>query len=447
MPLGGLTLSELIGALSHALDITEGQAEGPCVRSCWIGMHVGRAMGLPDETLWELYYTLLLKDLGCSSNAARICELYLTDDLSFKHDFKTVNGSLPKVLKFVIGHTGLGAGLTERFKAIAHIVQHGDEIAQELIQTRCTRGADIARQLRFGDGVAAGIHSLDEHWNGGGRPERLKGEAIPVLSRIALLAQVVDVFNVSDGADAACWEVEDRCGSWFDPAVVSAFRRCAADPAFWEQLSAPSLEAAVFALEPGRFVVALDEDYLDEIAIAFGQVVDAKSPYTAGHSARVALYTEGIAAELGLDEQRRRWLRRAALLHDMGKLGVSNAVLDKPGKLDEDEWAAVKRHAQYTESILSRIDAFGELAQVAGAHHERLDGRGYPRGLQAAEISLETRIITTADIFDAITAERPYRGAVPVAKTLAIMREEVDKAIDARCLAALERIVDGLGLG
>ena len=447
MPLGGLTLSELIGALSHALDITEGQAEGHCVRSCCIGMHVGRAMGLPDETLWELYYTLLLKDLGCSSNAARICELYLTDDLSFKHDFKTVNGSLPKVLKFVIGHTGLGAGLTERFKAIAHIVQHGDEIAQELIQTRCTRGADIARQLRFGDGVAAGIHSLDEHWNGGGRPKRLKGEAIPVLSRIALLAQVVDVFNVSDGADAACWEVEDRCGSWFDPAVVSAFRRCAADPAFWEQLSAPSLEAAVFALEPGRFVVPLDEDYLDEIAIAFGQVVDAKSPYTAGHSARVALYTEGIAAELGLDEQRRRWLRRAALLHDMGKLGVSNAVLDKPGKLDEDEWAAVKRHAQYTESILSRIDAFGELAQVAGAHHERLDGRGYPRGLQAAEISLETRIITTADIFDAITAERPYRGAVPVAKTLAIMREEVDKAIDARCLAALERIVDSLGLG
>lgn len=330
MPLGGLTLSELIGALSHALDITEGQAEGHCVRCCWIGMHVGRAMGLPDETLWELYYTLLLKDLGCSSNAARICELYLTDDLAFKHDFKTVNGSLPKVLKFVIGHTGLGASLTERFKALAHIMQNGDELAQELIHTRCTRGAEIARQLRFGDGVAAGIHSLDEHWNGGGRPARLKGEAIPVLSRIALLAQVVDVFNVSDGVDAACWEIEDRCGSWFDPAVVSAFRRCAADPAFWEQLSAPGLEAAVFALEPGRFVVPLDEDYLDEIATAFGQVVDAKSPYTAGHSARVALYTEGIAAELGLDQRRRRWLRRAALLHDMGKLGVSNAVLDKP---------------------------------------------------------------------------------------------------------------------
>jgi hypothetical protein len=106
MPLGGLKLSELIGALSHALDITEGQPEGHCVRCCWIGMHVGKAMGMSDEALWELYYTLLLKDLGCSSNAARICQLYLTDDLSFKRDFKMVDGRLPKVLNFVIGHTG-----------------------------------------------------------------------------------------------------------------------------------------------------------------------------------------------------------------------------------------------------------------------------------------------------------------------------------------------------
>ncbi len=446
MPLGGLTLSELIGALSHALDITEGQPEGHCVRCCWIGMHIGRAMGLSDEELWELYYTILLKDLGCSSNAARICELYMTDDLSFKRDFKTVNGRLPKVLKFVIGHTGLGAGLAERFKAMANIFQNGDDIAQELIQTRCTRGADIARQLRFSEGVAMGIHCLDEHWNGGGRPGQLKGESIPVFARIALLAQVVDVFNVSDGVDAACWEVEDRCGSWFDPAVVSAFRRCSEIPGFWERLSASDLDKAVFALEPGRFVVPLDEDYLDEIAEAFGQVVDSKSPYTSGHSARVAFYTDRIAAELGLALPRRRWLKRAALLHDMGKLGVSNAILDKPGKLEPDEWAAVQRHAVYTESILSRIDAFSELAAVSGAHHERLDGKGYPRGIGAELISLETRIITTADIFDAITAERPYRGAVPVDKTLEIMGAEVGKAIDARCLEALQRIVGGFEL-
>ncbi|MBL8460661.1 MAG: HD-GYP domain-containing protein [Zoogloea sp.] len=446
MPLGGLKLSELIGALSHALDITEGQPEGHCVRCCWIGMHVGRAMGLSDEALWELYYTLLLKDLGCSSNAARICQLYLTDDLSFKRDFKLVDGSLPKVLKFVVGHTGLGSAMGERLKAIANIFRNGDELAQELIETRCTRGADIARQLRFGEAVAMGIHCLDEHWDGGGRPARLRGEAIPVFSRIALLAQVVDVFNVSDGVDAASWEVEDRCGSWFDPAVVAAFRRVAESAEFWERLAAPDLDRAVFALEPGRFVVPLDEDYLDEIAMAFGQVVDSKSPYTAGHSSRVALYTDRIAQALEIAPARRRWLKRAALLHDMGKLGVSNAILDKPGKLDVEEWAAVQRHAQFTEAILSRIDAFGELARVSGAHHERLDGKGYPRGLREEAISLETRIITTADIFDAITAERPYRGAVPVSKTLEIMGREVGQAIDARCFDALRQIVGDLDL-
>lgn len=446
MPLGGLKLSELIGALSHALDITEGQPEGHCVRCCWIGMHVGRAMGLSDEALWELYYTLLLKDLGCSSNAARICQLYLTDDLSFKRDLKLVDGSLPKVLKFVVGHTGLGSAMGERLKAIANIFRNGDELAQELIETRCTRGADIARQLRFGEAVAMGIHCLDEHWDGGGRPARLRGEAIPVFSRIALLAQVVDVFNVSDGVDAASWEVEDRCGSWFDPAVVAAFRRVAESAEFWERLAAPDLDRAVFALEPGRFVVPLDEDYLDEIAMAFGQVVDSKSPYTAGHSSRVALYTDRIAQALEIAPARRRWLKRAALLHDMGKLGVSNAILDKPGKLDAEEWAAVQRHAQFTEAILSRIDAFGELARVSGAHHERLDGKGYPRGLREEAISLETRIITTADIFDAITAERPYRGAVPVSKTLEIMGREVGQAIDARCFDALRQIVGDLDL-
>jgi len=410
-------------------------------------MHVGRAMGLSDEALWELYYTLLLKDLGCSSNAARICQLYLTDDLSFKRDFKLVDGSLPKVLKFVVGHTGLGSAMGERLKAIANIFRNGDELAQELIETRCTRGADIARQLRFGEAVATGIHCLDEHWDGGGRPARLRGEAIPVFSRIALLAQVVDVFNVSDGVDAASWEVEDRCGSWFDPAVVAAFRRVAESAEFWERLAAPDLDRAVFALEPGRFVVPLDEDYLDEIAMAFGQVVDSKSPYTAGHSSRVALYTDRIAQALEIAPARRRWLKRAALLHDMGKLGVSNAILDKPGKLDVEEWAAVQRHAQFTEAILSRIDAFGELARVSGAHHERLDGKGYPRGLREEAISLETRIITTADIFDAITAERPYRGAVPVSKTLEIMGREVGQAIDAHCFDALQQIVGDLDLG
>ena len=436
-----LKLSELMGALSHALDITEGQPEGHCVRCCWIGMHIGHKLQLPTETLWELYYTLLLKDLGCSSNASRICELYLTDDLSFKRDFKWVDGSLPQVLRFVLRHTGPAAGLMDRLKALGGILNNGDAIAQELIQTRCTRGADIARQLRFSEGVALGIHSLDEHWNGQGRPAALAGTDIPLFSRIALLAQVVDVVNCSDGQSAARKEVQARRGSWFDPDLVDAFDEVSAAAFFWDTLNSDDVERQVFAMEPGVHQAVLDEDYLDDIAEAFGQVVDAKSPYTAGHSARVGLYTALLGESLGIPEARRRWLKRGALLHDVGKLGVSNAILDKPGKLDEAEWAAVRRHAVYTESILGRISNFEELARVSAAHHERLDGGGYPRGLKAQDIALETRIITTADIFDAITAERPYRGAVPVEKTLRIMAETVGTAIDADCFAHLKKLV------
>ncbi len=441
-PAAGLRLSELIGALSHALDITEGQPKGHCVRCCWIGMHIGREIGLGEREQWELYYTLLLKDLGCSSNAARICELYLADDLQFKRDYKTVGDRLPQVLRFVFSHTGLRAGMSQRLGAIVNIMRNGPQIALELTQTRCQRGADIARQLRFPEAVAEGVHSLDEHWNGRGKAQGLRGEAIPMYSRIALLAQVIDVFRTADGPSAALQEVRSRAGQWFDPALVSAFERVAGNAAFWAVLGSPAIDREVLALEPGSFQVPLDDDYLDDIAEAFGQVVDSKSPFTSGHSARVAAYVDKIAAALGLPTSRRRWLKRGALLHDVGKLGVSNAVLDKPGKLDSDEWEMVRLHAQYTEAILSRIGAFGELARVAAAHHERLDGKGYPNGLAGDQIALETRIITTADIFDAISAERPYRGAVPIAQTLEMMAETVGTAIDPLCFEALKAVLD-----
>lgn len=436
-----LKLSELMGSLSYALDLTEGQPHGHCIRCCWIGMSIGQQIGMAKEHLWELYYVLLLKDLGCSSNASRICELYLTDDLAFKRDFKWVDGSLPQVLRFVLRHTGTSAGIISRFKALTEIFTNGDAIAQELIQTRCTRGADIARRLRFDEPVADGIHSLDEHWDGHGRPEALEGEKIPLYSRIALLSQVIDVVNCSDGLEAALAEVLSRSGTWFDPALVEAFVSVAGNADFWKTLDSADIDKTILALEPGEFEKALDEDFFDDVAEAFGQVVDAKSPYTSGHSARVGLYTSLLAEDLGISQARQRWLKRGALLHDVGKLGVSNTILDKPGKLTDQEYEAVKLHAVYTGKILERVHAFKELAQVSSAHHERLDGKGYPLGIMADQIALETRIITTADIFDAITAERPYRGALPIEKTLSIMQESVGTAIDPDCFASLKSLI------
>ncbi len=432
-------LSEVVGALSFALDITEGQPVGHSLRCCWIGMHVGSKLGLSAAELSDLYYTLLLKDIGCSSNAARICQLYLADDLSFKGAYKVVDTKLPEILRFLIANTARKSGFVERLQTLVHIARNGGEISRELIETRCQRGAEIARSMRFSEAVAQGILDLDEHWDGSGQPVGLAGAAISRFGQIALLAQVVDVFFMRGGADAALAEITGRSGRWFDPELVDILAGLERDAGFWGAMLTNDLPERVVALEPRALARAVDEDYLDDIAAGFAQVVDAKSPFTAGHSDRVALFTDLIAEELGYSTERRRWLKRAALLHDIGKLGVSNSVLDKNGKPDDDEWAEIRRHPELGRVILSKIAAFRDMARIAGDHHEKLNGKGYPHGIAAGAIDLDTRIVTVADIFDALTADRPYRKAMPVSVAFEVMEKELETAIDPVVFAALQR--------
>ena len=401
-------------------------------------MQVGRILELSPYDLGQLYYTLLLKDLGCSSNSARICELYEADDRAFKQGYKTVGTSLAATLHFVFSRTARGKPLGRRAAAIGNILCKGDAIAQEMIVSRCTRGADIAQMLRFPAEVCRGIYHLDEHWNGTGRPGRLRGDQIPLFSQIALLAQVVEVFHQHAGATAAVEEARRRSEIWFDPELVRALERAGNNPTFWSVLNSTTVEGRVVRMAPVEVESTLDDDYLDDIAHAFGQVIDAKSPFTAGHSERVGNLSHRIAATLDISDNRARWLRRAAVLHDVGKLGVSSAILEKPSGLDEREWIEMRDHAVHTRAILGRIGALEDLADVAAAHHERLDGAGYPLSLRSAAISKETRIITTCDFFDALVSDRPYRAALPVEKAFQIMDEAVGTALDGDCLAALK---------
>lgn len=437
-----IPLSELLLSLTTALDMTEGQPPEHCIRCCWIGMNIGQKLALSSDEQHDLFYTLLLKDAGCSSNAARICELYLTDDREFKRRYKTVGTSLSSVLNFVIKNTGNNESWMKKISTIVDILKNGQDYSQELIETRCSRGADVARELQFNEHVAQGIASLDEHWDGSGKPEQLKEEEISLFSRIALLSQVVDVFQVESSLQTAIEEVRLRSGTWFDPSLVTILLELANDEQFINVLESKSIKTHVMALQPAKAAQALDDNYFDCIVSAFGKIVDAKSPYTSGHSQRVGIYADLIAKQLGINEEQRRWVKRAALLHDLGKLGVSNTILDKPGKLDEQEWEQMRAHAHYTEVILSEISALQAFASVSAAHHEKLDGLGYPKGLKANEISLTTRIITVADIFDAISAERPYRAAMPLSKALAIMEENLDTAIDRQCFEAFLQALD-----
>ena len=434
------SLAELVGAFSYALDITEGQPAGHSVRCCYIGSQIGLALGLSPIERHDLYYTLLLKDLGCSSNAARICALYEADDRAFKQGFKTVGTSLAATLHFVLAKTATKAPFGRRAAAIGNILNNGNSIAQELILTRCTRGADIARKLRVSPAVCDGIYRLDEHWDGSGRPGRLIGEAIPLYARIALLAQIADVFHQHAGRTAALDEITRRSGSWLDPRLVREFTRIAGGPAFWMNFESPAVDALLVALAPPEEAVAVDEDYLDAIAAAFGEVIDAKSPFTAGHSGRVADYAGRIGLRM-IGAEGLPALKRAALLHDIGKLGVSNAILDKPASLNGEEWVEMRDHAVHTREILGRIGALSNLANVAAAHHERLDGGGYPLGLNQSSIHRETRIITVCDFYDALTADRPYRAAMSTGEALAIMAQEVGSAIDGECFEVLCQVV------
>lgn len=438
-------LADLLGALSHALDLTEGQPPGHSLRSAWIALEVARELALPADVTAELAYSVLLKDLGCSSNAARICSLYLTDDLTFKRDFKTIGHGLPAALRFVAAHTGLGAALVQRIRTLTQVIGKGTEIAHELIETRCTRGAAIARRLRFSTAVARGIAELDEHFDGGGRPSGLAGHEIHLFARVALACQVADVFNSTEGSQAARRELLTRRGGWFDPVVVDAFLAASADGALFADLADPDLDRRFTERVERHGVRMADEAYLDEIADAFADVVDAKSPFTSGHSRRVAAFAADIARALGLEEGHVRWIRRAGLLHDIGKLGVSNAILDKPGRPTDAEWTALRRHAALTEEILGRIRAFRDLAPVAAAHHERLDGKGYPLGLAGPQLALESRILAVADVFDALTADRPYRAAMAISEALAIMERDRGTAFDPDCLDALVASINARG--
>ena len=432
------SLAEILGAFSYALDLTEGQPAGHSIRACWIGTKLAQAIGLDDAALRDVYYAVLLKDLGCSVNSARVAEMFVGNDRRLKHDFKLIGPDPKDFGAFVMSKVGADADDATRENAVARLLADAGEIMCDIMDRRCTRGADIARRLRFSADVSQAIAHLDEHWDGSGLPLGIAGQDIHIGGRIAQLAQVVDVFFTAGGPNAAMAEVMRRSGTWLDPKLAETFLLLSSSPVFWTALESDTLTQDLFALEPATQRVEVDEDYLDDIAAAFGQVIDAKSSFTSGHSERVGFYADTIAEHLEFSAADRRRLRRAAILHDVGKLGVSSAILEKPGKLDADEWHEMQGHADHTTHILSQIGVMHDMALIAGSHHERLDGKGYPLGLDDRSISIESRIITVADIFDALTADRPYRAALPVDEALHIMAGEVGTAIDPRCFHALQ---------
>jgi len=435
----GVRLSEVVSALSSALDITEGQTAGHSVRTCLIGMRIAEVIGLDAGARSALFYALLLKDLGCSSNAARLCHLFGADDFTLKRIHRLTDWTDPgSAAKYAYRLALPGRGPLARAWHTVMLGTRQKGSGREMVQTRCERGADIAQLLGLDPATSASIRALDEHWNGAGLPLGLSGEAIPLLSRIAGLAQTVEVFHAAMGLDAATAVARDRSGTWFDPALVRAFESTVGDTAFWGTLDATDQLDQVSDLEPADRVVLADLTRLDQVARAFALVIDAKSPFTARHSEGVAAIAVGLGQQMGLGPDDQRTLHRAGLLHDIGKLGVSNTILDKPGRLTEAEMAEMRKHPAYSFEIINRVVEFRGFAGLAAAHHEWLDGTGYHLGLAGRDLDPLARVLAVADIAEALTAERPYRDALPRDQVLQIMRKQAGPAI---CPAAFEALV------
>ncbi len=433
--------SEVLAGLSYALDLTEGQRPGHALRSCLIGMRIGTAMELSQPQLGSLFYALLMKDLGCSSNSARFAALFGSNDQDIKADIKRIDWTRAlESFRFVARNAAPGQFLLKRTWRMLAVMARGPEGARDVVQTRCERGADIAKMLSFDPDAVNAIRALDEHWDGQGQPYSKKGEEIPLLARILGLAQTMEVFFTTYGHDSAFEMAAMRRGTWFDPAVVDGVFSFRADRQFWEGLAIADMKDLA-RFEPDAAAETATDDRLDTIATAFASVIDAKSPWTYRHSNEVAAIAVAIGEEMGLLPRELRLLRRAGLLHDLGKLGVSNLILDKPGKLTDEEFLVMKRHPDHTAQILSRVPCFRPLVDAAAAHHERLDGRGYHRRIAGHEVCTHARILAVADICDALRASRPYRAGLPIEKILEIMGRDAGVALDPEVFAALTTVL------
>ncbi|HEY6376218.1 MAG TPA: HD domain-containing phosphohydrolase [Edaphobacter sp.] len=400
---GSISLSEVISALSFALDLTEGAVWGHALRSCLLGMRIADEIKLPEGKRSSLYFALLLKDVGWSSNATRMCQI----------------DRIARIIR---------NGLT----------QHVNN--EEIVGLRCDRGASIVTKLGLSADTAEAVRSLDEHWDGGGYPDSLKGEQISLLARICAVAQHLDVFSAGRGIQAAVATLVERSGTWFDPELVRVAVSLHRRGTLWANCLATDSQddtrQAVLDMDSGRRH-QLEASRIDQICEAFADVVDAKSHFTFRHSMGVADAAYGIARGMGLTPERVQLVRRAALLHDIGKLSVSNAILDKKSKLSETEWKAVQQHPGLTRQILERVGPFREMAVIAGEHHEKLDGSGYPNRLLAPELSLESRIIAVADVYGALSEDRPYRAGLEFEQIMAIMSKLAPRQLDGACFEVL----------
>ena len=414
-------LAELVAALSLGVDLGFGQPMEHVLRQCLIALRLAERLGLDDQARAVVYYTALLVGVGCHSDAHEQAK-WFGDDIaakSTKYDYP-----LRSPRGIVAGMRMLGAGNPplHRFRVGLEFMLAGHREMDDMITHHAEMARLLAEQLALSDDVLDALAAAYEQWDGRGWPGALRGEAVPVASRLAQLSEYAEVAHRVGGIAAVKKLARERGGKQFDPSAAALMRREA--EMLLAGLDSVATWDAVIDAEPALAVV-LSAERFDAALGAIANFVDLKSPYFLGHARAVAELAAAAAGQAGLAEAQVRALRRAGLVHGLGRLGVSNSIWDKRGPLGAGEWERVRLHPHLTERMLHQSKALAPLGALAVQHRERLDGSGYPRGLSGAAISQGGRILGAADAYQAMLEPRPHRSARAPEDAAAELRSEV----------------------
>jgi HD-GYP domain-containing protein (c-di-GMP phosphodiesterase class II) len=427
-------LAELIAALSLGIDLGFGQPMEHVLRQCLISLRLAERLGLDEEMRGSVYYTALLINVACHTDAHEQAK-WFGDDIALKST--KYDGEMRGLRAAAAGMRMIGAGSPplHRFRLGLEFALSGHREVDGMIDQHARLARVFAEQLGLPEAVLDALVAAYEQWDGRGWPGQLQADAVPIAARIAQLAEFVEVANRVGGVDAARELARKRSGKQFDPALAALFRDDA--DAILGGLDSIGTWDAVIEAEPALTII-LSDDRLDAALTAIANFVDLKSPYTLGHSQSVAALVAQAGIQLGLPDEEVRMLRRAGLVHDFGRLGVSNAIWDKRGPLGAGEWERVRTHPYLTERMLSSSAALAPLGAVVVQHCERLDGSGYPRGLKGNAISRAARMLGAADAYQAMREPRPHRPERTADDAAAETRAEVKAGrLDAESVAAV----------
>jgi HD-GYP domain-containing protein (c-di-GMP phosphodiesterase class II) len=400
------TRAEVLAALSVAIDLGLGQPAEHMLRSALIATRLADRLGLPKAQRDCVYYSNLIMWIGCHADSHEYAR-WFGDDIAVRRGSYLVDFSGLPYQRFLLTNIGHGESLLQRLKTMTTLYANARGHISQLIHSHCTSAALLAERIGLADDVQTALRHTFERFDGGGLPNGVEGEAIPVEMRVAQLADMVEVHQREYGVEGAVAMVLSRRGGQFDPAVVDAFVADAQN-----LLAVPATgDAWAMALQnaPDRHT-ALDGPALDALLVALGDFVDLKCPFTLGHSRATAQLAGDAAVAAGLAADEVALTRRAAHIHDIGRIGVSNQIWSKPGDLTMSEFERMRLHPYLTERILQRVPGLKDVATVAANHHECLDGSGYPRGLSARQLTVPDRIVAAAVSYQSALEPRPYRA-------------------------------------